>query len=78
MLDTAKYNIQLPTYKPEIEINNEKVAMEALAIYTLKSYARMAQELMKWVASMPSAYLNVVKFVPASLVTAIGIKCNTK
>eukprot|EP00957_Ditylum_brightwellii_P181677 13839828-Ditylum_brightwellii.AAC.1 len=51
MLQNMTYN-----YKS----TNQKVAMETLAIYMLKSHDRMAQELMGWVAPAYSEYLNKI------------------
>eukprot|EP00957_Ditylum_brightwellii_P126726 9658871-Ditylum_brightwellii.AAC.1 len=54
--------------KPTIKVNNMTVVTEMLAVYVMKSHARMAQEIMERIALQSNKYLNVVKFVPASLV----------
>eukprot|EP00957_Ditylum_brightwellii_P136124 10381297-Ditylum_brightwellii.AAC.1 len=70
----AKYEIQIQNYKPTIEVNNSTVETEMLAIYALKSHARMAQEMMGWITSLSNKCPYAVKFVPVSLAMDKQIK----
>eukprot|EP00957_Ditylum_brightwellii_P209938 15364382-Ditylum_brightwellii.AAC.1 len=67
----SKYDIQLRWYQVKVELQNEKVETETLAIYALKSHTRMAHELMEMATLDTKAYPNVVNMKTSVLEVSV-------